>query len=267
MNRAPRNKGLVRGQRGVVDAARQSEVPRLGAGGQGGLLAAALADSRALGHRAGAQGGGLPELLAASRAPGHGAGSQSGLAAAAKGKEPPRHKVFVSYHHANDQRYKDLFVQMMGDDIVDRSVRDGDIDDTGISTDGIRQRIRDEFIRDATVTVVLVGTCTWQRKHVDWEIGSSLRDARLNRRCGLLGIVLPSHPMGMSNLHLVPPRLADNCKGLLSFAALQQWSGDSRLVRQWIHNAYEQKSRWLPDNSRDQFRNNRSGDCAKGWQD
>ena len=311
MNRAHRNKGLVRGQRRVVDAAaRQSEVSRLAAAaqggglaaaladgrapghrasGQGGLLAAALADGRvighragalggglaaaladgrALGHRAGAQGGGLAELLAASRAPGHGAGSQSGLAAAAKGwKEPPRHKVFVSYHHANDQRYKDLFVQMMGNDIVDRSVRDGDIDDTGMNTDRIRQRIRDEFIRDATVTVVLVGTCTWQRKHVDWEIGSSLRDTKLNSRCGLLGIVLPSHPMGMWNLHVVPPRLADNCKGFLSFAAPHQWSSDSRLVRQWIHDAYEQRSRKVPDNSRDQFRNNRSGDCAKGWQD
>ena len=179
----------------------------------------------------------------------------------------PRHKVFVSYHHDNDQQYKDLFVRMMGDDIVDRSVEDGDIDDQGLSTERIRQRIRDDFIREATVTVVLVGRCTWQRKHVDWEIGSSLRDTKRNSRCGLLGIVLPSHPNGMYNSHLVPPRLADNCRGSLSFAEMYHWSGDSQTVRGWIHAAFERKSRVQPDNSRDQFRNNRSGDCARGWQD
>ena len=39
-----------------------------------------------------------------------------------------RHKVFISFHH-DDQTYKDWFVDMMGDDIVDESVGDGDIDD------------------------------------------------------------------------------------------------------------------------------------------
>ena len=34
-----------------------------------------------------------------------------------------RHKVFVSYHHQEDQRYKDRFIQMMGDYIVDKSGR------------------------------------------------------------------------------------------------------------------------------------------------
>ena len=60
------------------------------------------------------------------------------------------HKVFVSFHHA-DQRYKDEFVRMMGGAIVDRSVHDRDIGD-GLKTDTIRQRIRDDFIADATVT-------------------------------------------------------------------------------------------------------------------
>lgn len=80
-----------------------------------------------------------------------------------------RHKVFVSFHH-EDEHYKDEFTTMMNGNIVDRSVGDGDIDDTA-QMDTIRQRIRDGFIRDASVTVVLIGPCTWQRKHVDWEIG------------------------------------------------------------------------------------------------
>ena len=79
--------------------------------------------------------------------------------------QPPRHKVFVSFHH-DDQKYKDWFVTVMKDDIVDKSVEDGDIDDR-IKVETIRQKIRDDFIADATVTIVLIGPCTWQRKHVD----------------------------------------------------------------------------------------------------
>ena len=86
-----------------------------------------------------------------------------------------KHKVFVSFHH-KDEQYKDRFVRMMGGYIVDKSVYDEDIDDQNLKTETIRQKIRDYFISDATVTVVLVGACTWKRKHVDWEIGSSLRD-------------------------------------------------------------------------------------------
>ena len=107
---------------------------------------------------------------------------------------------------------------MMGDDIVDESVEDGDIDDDNLTTETIRQYIRDGFIRDATVTIALIGPCTWQRKHVDWEIGSSLRATRLNSRCGLLGILLPNHPNAGAarySLKLVPPRVADNVGALI----------------------------------------------------
>ena len=98
-----------------------------------------------------------------------------------------RHKVFISYHHDEDQEYKERFVRMMEGNVVDKSVEDGDIDDQNMKTTTIRQKIRDEFIADATVTVVLIGHCTWQRKHVDWEIGSSLRKTKKNPRCGPVG--------------------------------------------------------------------------------
>lgn len=180
----------------------------------------------------------------------------------------PRHKVFVSYHH-EDQHYKNEFVRLMDYNIVNRSVGDGDIDDVNIKTETIRQRIRDEFIRDATVTVVLVGPCTWQRKHVDWEIGSSLRDTRLNPRCGLLGIILPNHPDAgrpTYHRHLLPPRLADNCEGYAPFAEIRPWSGTDQDVRYWIDVAFERRTRFPhPDNSRPQFQHNRSGSYLDGW--
>ena len=44
----------------------------------------------------------------------------------------------------------------MGDDMIDQSVDDGDIDDDNLATETIRIYIRDRFIRDATVTIVLI---------------------------------------------------------------------------------------------------------------
>ena len=189
-----------------------------------------------------------------------------------------RHKVFVSYHHANDQKYKNEFVRMMGDDIVDKSVEDGDIDDDNLATETVRQKIRDDFISDATVTIVLIGPCTWQRKHVDWEIGSSLRQTKKNPRCGLLGIMLPNHPDFNKKTYtpcLIPPRLADNCKGEAAYARIYDWpSQDCRLsqqatdrIRQWIHKAFKRRTGTPPDNRRDQFGRNRTGSCSDGWSD
>ena len=181
--------------------------------------------------------------------------------------EYPRHKVFISFHH-EDQAYKDSFVRMMESNIVDRSIDDGDIDD-GLAVDTIRRKIRDEFIADATVTVVLVGACTWQRKHVDWEIGSSLRDTRRNSRCGLLGILLPTHPdyyRDSYTSNLIPPRLADNC-GEDSYAAIYDWTDKAYSIRKWIDQAFERRKSILPDNQRLQFGRNRSGRCSEGWRD
>ena len=185
-----------------------------------------------------------------------------------------RHKVFISYHH-DDQAYKDQFVRAMDNDFVDKSVEDGDIDDTNIATDTIRQKIRDEFIADATVTLVLIGPCTWQRKHVDWEIGSSLRDTKNNPRCGLLGVLLPNHPdSGKGNFHrnLIPPRLADNLNGDNSFAKIYDWNrldqNGKNNIRNWIHTAFLRRNKQPnPNNRRPQFGRNRSGDCRAGWKD
>lgn len=182
-----------------------------------------------------------------------------------------RHKVFVSYHHCYDENYKKEFCRMLGSDIVDKSVEDGDVD-IYLKTDTIRHKIRDEFIADASVTVVLIGQCTWQRKHVDWEIGSSLWDTRKNSRCGLLGILLPTHyDFGQKTYdnNLIPPRLADNCGTKDAFGEIydwpRPWSTDS--VRSWIHHAFQRRSSIIPKNSRQQFARNRSGRCNDGWSD
>lgn len=175
-----------------------------------------------------------------------------------------RHKVFVSYHHALDENYKKIFELRFGNAfgaIVPGSVNDGDID-PNLPTDTIRQKIRDKHLRDTSVTVVLIGAETWQRKHVDWEIGSSIRHTEYNPRSGLLGILLPTYPRADKskyNQRTIPPRLHDNIA--CGFASIHNWSEDAATVQDWIHQAYLRKSTKQPDNSRASFGKNRTGDA------
>lgn len=178
-----------------------------------------------------------------------------------------RHRVFVSYHHALDESYKKIFELRFGNvfgAIVPGSVNDGDID-PNLATETIRQKIRDEYLRDTSVTVVLIGAQTWQRKHIDWEIGSSIRDTKANPRSGLLGIVLPTYPRADKskyNSRTIPPRLHDNIE--CGFATIHNWTEDATIVQGWIHEAYLRRSTKQPDNSRDAFGKNRTGDA---WTD
>ena len=105
----------------------------------------------------------------------------------------PLHNVFISYHHYNDQWAKDHIVEMneLHGIYSERSIRDGDISDD-LPTQAIRTKIRDGWLRNSTVTILLVGTETQYRKHVDWELKSSMIDGAVNKRSGILVIMLPS---------------------------------------------------------------------------
>ena len=172
-----------------------------------------------------------------------------------------RHKVFVSYHHENDEVYKDRFEILFSgifDIMVSRSVQIGDLDPT-LATDTIRRRIREEYLRDSTVTVVLNGAETWQRKHVDWEIAASIRHTQFNLRSGLLGILLPTYPTYPNyDRYTIPPRLYDNVH--CGFAEVYVWSDNPNHVQSWIHGAFNRRNSVDPDNTYPLFVNNRSGE-------
>lgn len=185
----------------------------------------------------------------------------------------PKRKVFISYHDTDEDRsFKRRLVQKGKSVFVDKSVDTGDIDDTNLKVATIRQKIRDEYIRDATVTIVLIGLRTWQRRHLDWEIGGSLRKTKKNSRCGILGIVLPNHPdygKKTRNPRLMPPRLADNCKGDDPYALIYDWPqgrAEGRL-REWIQRAFARRDGTPPNNKRRSFVRDRRSDFRKGWQD
>ncbi len=102
------------------------------------------------------------------------------------------HKVFISYFHSQDQGYKEELLRLneIHGIFIDKSVDTGDIDD-GLPDQTIRELIRDDYLRDSTVTIVLIGTETKKRKHVDWEIYSSMFDGKKNKKSGIIVITLP----------------------------------------------------------------------------
>ena len=165
---------------------------------------------------------------------------------------------------------------------IPRSVEMGDID-PNLRPETIRQKIRDEHLRDSTVTIVLVGEHTWKRKHVDWEIGMSIRQTQHNSRSGLVGLILPTNPYyaagergkglrdyyasGLCYYQTIPPRLWENIA--CGYAECYFWPGNghgpSTSMREIIQRAYDRRTRQPdPDNSYDSYANNRDS-SAIGW--
>lgn len=117
-----------------------------------------------------------------------------------------RHRVFISYYHHDDQRYKDYLIKMQEFNIEtmqmqsifeDFSVHENEIDDTGLSSEQIRCIICDEYIKDATVLILLCGENTKKRKHIDWELHAAMYDSPANRQMGIIVINLPTIKQGI----------------------------------------------------------------------
>ena len=145
------------------------------------------------------------------------------------------HKVFISYYHRKDQYYKDSLVKFGEENsiFVDRSVDTGDISDD-LDDGYIRRMIRDKYLRDSTVTIVLVGTETKHRKHVDWEIHSSMYDGSVNKRSGIVVINLPK----ISDYFTAP--YGEEEKGIL-YSDIMSWTHIDQRTE------YERRYPYMPD--------------------
>jgi hypothetical protein len=101
-------------------------------------------------------------------------------------------------------------------------------------------RIRELYLTDSTVTLVLVGKCTWARRYIDWEIYSTLRNDKINRRSGLMAITLPS--VADSLTKKLPPRLDDNVNGDRLYARWWQYPKSAASLQTLIEIAVEDRT-------------------------
>lgn len=139
-------------------------------------------------------------------------------------QQSEKHKVFVSYHHAGDQAYRNSFEKAFGNLFISKSVQPGDID-SDVSTEYIKHLIQDGYISDCSVFLVLIGPHTYGRKHVDWEISAALNYKVGDCFAGLVGILLPNFPLTADDKYqydAIPDRLADNVKS--GYAKIYKWN-------------------------------------------
>ncbi len=163
------------------------------------------------------------------------------------------HKVFISYHHANDQYYKEQLLAMNNpvNIFIDQSVDTADISDD-LDDTYIREIIRDEYLRDSSVTILLVGLETKKRKHVDWEIYSSMYDGKVNKRSGVLVINLPS----TDSKYYTAPHEGEKEK---VYPENTSWSSiDNR-------KEYESRYPYMPDRIVDNLLNNDAKVSVTNW--
>ena len=177
--------------------------------------------------------------------------------------EDIRHKVFISYHHDDEEEVK-KFINTFDKErkvFITRILGAGMSSDIikSTNTDYVMRRIRQLYLQDSTVTIVMLGKCTWARRYIDWEIKASLtQGSRIPN--GLLGIKLPSyHGNGY------PKRLNENLKAKDSietdcYARAINYPRSKSTLRIEIEDAYKARTDrdHLIKNSRDRFLYNRN---------
>ena len=170
-----------------------------------------------------------------------------------------KHKIFISFYHKDDDRYKRYLVDRFSYLFINKSVENGEYDPDD-SDEYVKRLIREDKITDSSIIVVLIGPNTYKRKHVDWEIYAGLRES-INGRYALLGIVLPEYRLDAGNKFRyedIPARLADNVKS--GYSKIYSWSYAIQNFSQIINDAFNEKNsiKNKADNSRQQMKYNRS---------
>ena len=169
-----------------------------------------------------------------------------------------KHKVFISYYHLDDEKYRQEFERRFGHLFINKSVGIDEIADDN-SAEYIKRLIREGYLDDTSVLLVLVGPKTVCRKHVDWEISAAL-NKKVGGYSGLLGICLPEHPAYQKQNYTestVPDRLVDNLKS--GYAKLYDWTNSEASVTAWIEDAFQARisRKDQINNSRPQYVRNR----------
>jgi hypothetical protein len=181
-----------------------------------------------------------------------------------------RQKVFISYHH-EDQDEVDDFINTYDKKrnvFIARGLgveMESDIIESD-DADYVMRRIRELYLKDSTVTVVLMGQCTWARRYVDWEIQSSLRQGKTVTPNGLLGIKLPSFKKttGYPNRLNLNLKSSDKPEQVNCYARVMDYPTRMDTLAIQIEVAFQVRSKRasLIVNPRDRFANN--GSCIKG---
>lgn len=151
-----------------------------------------------------------------------------------------RRKVFIS-HYKGDRNEVNAFIKDYSSVFIPKVLGANDNDEfiNSTKTGYVMQRIREKYLGDSTVTIVLIGSCTHSRRYVDWEIKSSLRQGQYIPN-GLIGILLPSQ----GNSARLPPRMKANWAKDESncYARYRTYPCSKEALSIWIEDAYQART-------------------------
>jgi hypothetical protein len=153
-----------------------------------------------------------------------------------------RQSLFVSYDHGQDDYWLVRFTDLFHDAYDIHSARTVDVEPED-SQQYIRDLIQGGYIVDGTVLVVLLGSRTFARKIVDWEIAAAL-ETKPTRASGVIGLRLPTHlDFGKPTVtpSRLPARLAENVKS--GFCAVRDWTELPAQLQTWVHEAIRNAAR------------------------
>lgn len=182
--------------------------------------------------------------------------------------QPPRRRCFISYHHEDTgevQRFVDAFGEaweIFSSSALGLDLSSDIVDST--DTDYVVRAIRERYMSNTSVTLVMLGRCTWSRRYIDWEIQASLRSSAGSPANGLLAVKLPSFSYGPGQF---PERLNANLlpaaglavPGQDCYARWIDYPATAESLRQAIEEAFQRRQTHghLINNSRDRFAYNR----------
>jgi len=154
-----------------------------------------------------------------------------------------RRRVFIS-HYRGDRSEVDDFIEEFANrkKVFTPYVLGANDNDDFINSNNpeyVMSQIREKYLKDTTVTIVLQGSCTHSRRYVDWELKSSLRQGGYIPN-GVMGIVLPSQGSSC----WMPPRLEENWSESHTNCYAKHWvypSSANELGR-WIEDAYNART-------------------------
>lgn len=107
------------------------------------------------------------------------------------------HKCFISFK-TEDTYYKNEIQKWADKDKVDMIDKSLNAPINSEDEDYIMRKIREDYLADSTVTIVLIGTHSAEcfgkeeQKYIKRELQASLYNGTNNTRNGILGVVLPS---------------------------------------------------------------------------
>ena len=154
-----------------------------------------------------------------------------------------KRRVFIS-HYRGDRGEVDQFIDYFAnrEGVFTPYVLGANDNDDFINSsnpDYVMQQVRAKYLRDSTVTIVLMGRCTHSRRYVDWEIKSSVAQGQTLPN-GLSGIILPSRG---ANAYL-PDRFEANWQSghANCYARYWQYPSTSQILGNWIEDAYSSRT-------------------------